>query len=377
MPTCINGTVDVDGPDVSSRSASRRGGARVEPAERRRHAASRSRPSTATSRTASDSQRRVNEDKATRYHRLKRAPAIASLAWSVVLLAGLLVDGRQRRAAKCRASACGRASSSGSDCCRVAPAALVNEVGSLPLAFLQRIPARAPLRAVEPSRSALAGRSTSSSRSPSGWSSAAGAASVVYFFIRRCAGRLVAAGRRGLRAAHRRPGESRAGAAAAALLQRQAARARVAARTAARARRSRRRARARRYEWGLAAKTKKANAALAGLGGTRRILVSDTMLADYSDDEIEVVLAHELAHHVHGDIWKGLSLRERADSGGLLSPRARVLRAWRRLVRAQRPRRRRRAAAAAAAAGAVSLVMVPAAHAMSRALRAAAPIASR
>ena len=30
------------------------------------------------------------------------------------------------------------------------------------------------------------------------------------------------------------------------------------------------------------------------------------MLAEYSDEEIEIVLAHELAHHVHGDIWKGL-----------------------------------------------------------------------
>ncbi|MGE3179233.1 MAG: M48 family metalloprotease [Vicinamibacterales bacterium] len=60
------------------------------------------------------------------------------------------------------------------------------------------------------------------------------------------------------------------------------------------------------YEWGLGDKTRKANAALTGLGATRRILVSDTMLAEYSDDEIEVVLAHELAHHVHGDIWKGL-----------------------------------------------------------------------
>src|SRR5439155_12359625 len=60
------------------------------------------------------------------------------------------------------------------------------------------------------------------------------------------------------------------------------------------------------YEWGLGGKTKMANAALAGVGATRRILVSDTMLAEYSDEEIEVVLAHELAHHVHGDIWKGL-----------------------------------------------------------------------
>src|SRR3989442_5843026 len=60
------------------------------------------------------------------------------------------------------------------------------------------------------------------------------------------------------------------------------------------------------YEWGLSEKTKKANAALTGVWATRRILVSDMMLAEYSDDEIEVVLAHELAHHVHGDIWKGM-----------------------------------------------------------------------
>jgi STE24 endopeptidase len=62
------------------------------------------------------------------------------------------------------------------------------------------------------------------------------------------------------------------------------------------------------YEWALGTRTRKANAALAGLGNTRRILVSDTMLEQYSDDEIEVVLAHELGHHVHHDIWRGLAL---------------------------------------------------------------------
>jgi STE24 endopeptidase len=62
------------------------------------------------------------------------------------------------------------------------------------------------------------------------------------------------------------------------------------------------------YEWGLAARSRRANAALAGMGATRRILVSDTMLQDYSEDEIEVVLAHEIAHHVHGDIWKAIAL---------------------------------------------------------------------
>jgi STE24 endopeptidase len=62
------------------------------------------------------------------------------------------------------------------------------------------------------------------------------------------------------------------------------------------------------YEWMLSDRTRKANAALAGIGRTRRILLSDTLLAEHSDDEIEVILAHELAHHVHHDIWKGLAL---------------------------------------------------------------------
>jgi STE24 endopeptidase len=62
------------------------------------------------------------------------------------------------------------------------------------------------------------------------------------------------------------------------------------------------------FEWQLSDRTRKANAALAGIGRTRRILLSDTLLAEHSDDEIEVVLAHELAHHVHHDIWKGLAL---------------------------------------------------------------------
>jgi STE24 endopeptidase len=62
------------------------------------------------------------------------------------------------------------------------------------------------------------------------------------------------------------------------------------------------------FEWGLGEKTTRANAALVGVGGTRRILVSDTLLKDYSDDEIEVILAHELAHHVHHDIWTGLAV---------------------------------------------------------------------
>jgi STE24 endopeptidase len=62
------------------------------------------------------------------------------------------------------------------------------------------------------------------------------------------------------------------------------------------------------FEWRLSDRTRKANALLAGIGRTRRILLSDTLLAEHSDDEIEVILAHELAHHVHRDIWSALVL---------------------------------------------------------------------
>lgn len=58
------------------------------------------------------------------------------------------------------------------------------------------------------------------------------------------------------------------------------------------------------YEWKLSEKSKKANAALTGLGRTRRIILADTLLDHYSNDEIEAVLAHELGHHVHGHMLK-------------------------------------------------------------------------
>ena len=60
------------------------------------------------------------------------------------------------------------------------------------------------------------------------------------------------------------------------------------------------------YKWHLSEKSKKANAALTGLGATRRIILADTLLDSYSDDEIEAVLAHELGHHVHRHILKSI-----------------------------------------------------------------------
>jgi STE24 endopeptidase len=63
------------------------------------------------------------------------------------------------------------------------------------------------------------------------------------------------------------------------------------------------------YKWNLSEKSKKANAALTGLGSTRRIILADTLLDNYSADEIEAVLAHELGHHVHKHILKGIAVQ--------------------------------------------------------------------
>ena len=63
------------------------------------------------------------------------------------------------------------------------------------------------------------------------------------------------------------------------------------------------------FEIELSAKSKTANAALAGLGRTRRIFLGDTLLKNYSDEEIESVLAHELGHHYYSHLWKNIAVQ--------------------------------------------------------------------
>ncbi|NQT95216.1 MAG: M48 family metalloprotease [Candidatus Omnitrophica bacterium] len=58
------------------------------------------------------------------------------------------------------------------------------------------------------------------------------------------------------------------------------------------------------YNIALGEKTKKANAAVCGIGSTKRILLSDTLLESYTKEEIEATLAHELSHHRHHHFWK-------------------------------------------------------------------------
>jgi STE24 endopeptidase len=58
------------------------------------------------------------------------------------------------------------------------------------------------------------------------------------------------------------------------------------------------------YRLGLSADTAKANAMLAGLGRTRRVLMGDTLLEKFTPEEIEVIFAHEIGHHLHRHIPK-------------------------------------------------------------------------
>ncbi len=70
------------------------------------------------------------------------------------------------------------------------------------------------------------------------------------------------------------------------------------------------------YSFDMSSKTVAANAALMGLGNTRRIVLGDTLLQHFSHDEIETVLAHELGHHVHHDILWGIAVQSALTVGG-------------------------------------------------------------
>jgi Zn-dependent protease with chaperone function len=251
----------------------------------------------------------VNEDKASRYHRLKRQASIVSLLWGVVLLAGLLATGWSGALRDVADVAAGRMAP---DAWRPAVTvlgyvvllSLLNEVGSLPLGFYSGFLLERRYDLSNETLSAWLGDQAKSFGI--GLVLGGGAVELIYGLIRLSPDRwwltagavftLLVVGLTNLAPVLLLPLFY-----SVKPLARDTLRTRLltlAERAGARVLDA--------YEWGLAGKTKKANAVLAGLGGTRRILVSDTMLAEYSDDEIEVVLAHEIAHHVHGDIWKGI-----------------------------------------------------------------------
>ncbi|MCJ7658562.1 MAG: M48 family metallopeptidase [Anaerolineales bacterium] len=60
------------------------------------------------------------------------------------------------------------------------------------------------------------------------------------------------------------------------------------------------------FKFDMSRRTKAANAGLTGLGNTRRIILGDTLIEEFTMDEIETILAHELGHHINKDIPLGI-----------------------------------------------------------------------
>jgi STE24 endopeptidase len=71
------------------------------------------------------------------------------------------------------------------------------------------------------------------------------------------------------------------------------------------------------FKFDMSKRTKAANAALTGLGSSWRIILGDTLLKEFSPDEIETVLAHELGHHVNRDIPTGILIQGAVTLAGL------------------------------------------------------------
>ena len=71
------------------------------------------------------------------------------------------------------------------------------------------------------------------------------------------------------------------------------------------------------YKFDMSQRTRAANAAVTGLGNTRRIILGDTLISEFSVDEIETVMAHELGHQVHQDIPLGIVVESGLMLGGL------------------------------------------------------------
>ncbi len=67
------------------------------------------------------------------------------------------------------------------------------------------------------------------------------------------------------------------------------------------------------YRMDMSRQTDKPNAFFAGLGGAKRIVLSDTLLDHFPPDEIETIVAHELGHQIRGDLWRMVAV---AAAGG-------------------------------------------------------------
>jgi Zn-dependent protease with chaperone function len=60
------------------------------------------------------------------------------------------------------------------------------------------------------------------------------------------------------------------------------------------------------YEVAKSEDTKALNAYVTGFGGTKRIVLWDTIIAKLNEDELLFVMGHEMGHYVLGHVWKSI-----------------------------------------------------------------------
>lgn len=70
------------------------------------------------------------------------------------------------------------------------------------------------------------------------------------------------------------------------------------------------------YEIKLSRKTVKANAAVVGIGKSRRVVLGDTLVSSFPPEEVEMVIAHEIGHHALRHVPMGLAVSSAAGAAG-------------------------------------------------------------
>jgi len=60
----------------------------------------------------------------------------------------------------------------------------------------------------------------------------------------------------------------------------------------------------------MSRQTRKANAFVTGIGSTHRIVLGDTLIEAFPENEVEFVVAHELGHYVSKDTWRTIGVGE-------------------------------------------------------------------
>ncbi len=60
------------------------------------------------------------------------------------------------------------------------------------------------------------------------------------------------------------------------------------------------------FSFNMSKNTKKANAGFTGIGRSKRIILGDTLMNEFTEEEIETVFAHELGHYKYGHLVVGI-----------------------------------------------------------------------